>query len=86
MIKISHLSFEELAALNVAVVERMKFLRGLKNANAAAAFSVGDRVEFGKGVIRSGVVEKVNVKKIKVKVGPVVWVVPAGLLRSVGGA
>jgi hypothetical protein len=51
------------------------------DAQLSRNFSRGDRVQFRKGgLLYSGVVEKVNRKRLRVKADEAMWNVPAGML------
>ena len=53
---------------------------------AKQQFQAGDAVEFtGRGAVRTGVIERMNPKRAKVRVGDMVWAVPYAGLRLVGG-
>ena len=51
---------------------------------AKAKFQTGDAVEFrGRGAVRTGVIERMNPKRAKVRCGDMVWSVPYAGLRHV---
>ncbi len=54
---------------------------------ARAGFRVGDSVEFtGRGEVRTGVIERMNPKRARVRSGDTVWFVPYPRLRPVHSA
>lgn len=74
-------TLEELKEINETLGFRWKALQKQQ----AKAFRPGDKVTFkGKGVVYSGVVEKVNQKTVAVKTGPYqTWRVSPGMLKKV---
>ena len=51
---------------------------------ARAGFRAGDTVEFtGRGEVRTGVIERMNPKRARVRTGDAVWSVPYARLRLV---
>lgn len=54
---------------------------------ARAGFGAGDTVEFtGRGEVRTGVIERLNPKRARVRSGDTVWFVPYSRLRRVPGS
>ena len=74
----------ELLELNSVIITRVKALRRLDAAAVGASLSVGDRVTWtGRRGAQEGIVEKINRKNAKVKVGFTTWTVPMNMLTSV---
>ena len=71
----------ELLELNSVIIERVKALRRLSAAQVGASLSIGDRVTWvGRRGTYTGLVEKINRKNAKVKVGVTTWTVPMNML------
>ena len=73
----------ELLDLNSVIVDRIKALRRLSASRVGASLSVGDRVTWtGRRGTFEGLVEKINRKNAKVKVGMTTWTVPMNMLTA----
>ncbi len=73
----------ELLELNSIIIENIKSLRRLDAAAVGASLSIGDRVTWsGRRGVQEGIVEKINRKNAKVKVGFTTWTVPMNMLSA----
>jgi hypothetical protein len=80
---LGNLNEMELLTVNRHAIGRVKTLRRLDAAAVGASLSVGDRVTWSsrRGTFE-GLVEKINRKNAKVKVGITTWTVPMNMLTA----
>lgn len=76
---------EELRTINEEVVALMRHRQTVKSFEIAKTFTIGQKVQFTNsrnGQVVFGVIEKINVKTIKVKTDGGRWSVSPGLIRA----
>ena len=77
------LNEKELLHINSVAIDRIKALRRLDAAAVGASLSIGDRVTWtGRRGTQVGLVEKINRKNAKVKVGVTLWTVPMNMMTA----
>ena len=75
---------DELKALNLAIVNRIKQIREIKSRKVRRAISVGDKVKFNSSKFGTlyGKVSKINLKTIDVMTGVGMFRVTASLIKK----
>ena len=80
---LSTLNEEELLQINRSTIKYIKRQRQFEASAVGDSLSIGDRVTWsGRRGAQEGIVEKINRKNAKIKVGFTTWTVPMNMLTA----